>query len=169
MEEIWKDIINYIGLYMISNYGRIKSFKDNHGNYREKIWEPNSHQEYGHSKISLWKNNRIKSRWIHRLVLETFIGPCPPGMECRHLDGNPQNNRLNNLKWGTPKENQADRILHGTDHRGSRCPTAKLTDVDIPKIRKLIKDGVSCAKIGKLFGVSGQAISKIKNNISWRE
>lgn len=63
--------------------------------------------------------------WIHRLVLETFIGPAPEGLQTRHLDGNPRNNRLDNLCWGTPKENQADRALHGTDNKGERNPMYK--------------------------------------------
>ncbi len=54
-----------------------------------------------------------KPRTVHRLVLEAFVGPCPPGMQCRHLDGNPANNRLENLAWGTHAENAADKIRHG--------------------------------------------------------
>lgn len=69
-----------------------------------------------------------KSYRVHRLILETFVGPCPVGMEGRHLDGNKQNNHLTNLAWGTPKENGKDRILHGTSLRGERSPHAKLTD-----------------------------------------
>ena len=68
-------------------------------------------QSRGHCTVDLGKRN---TRFVHRLVLEAFVGPCPDGMECRHLDGNPGNNRLENLAWGTPKENAADSIRHGT-------------------------------------------------------
>lgn len=47
-------------------------------------------------------------KYIHRLVLETYVGPCPKGMECRHLDGNRTNNHLHNLCWGTHLENMED-------------------------------------------------------------
>jgi hypothetical protein len=57
------------------------------------------------------------TRSVHHLVLELFVGPRPPGMECRHLDGNPQNNHRSNLAWGTSKENVADQYLHGTRRR----------------------------------------------------
>lgn len=51
---------------------------------------------------------------VHRLVLETFVGPCPPGMVCRHVpDFDPANNRLVNLCWGTQKENGQDRVRYG--------------------------------------------------------
>ena len=62
-------------------------------------------------KLGRWKRARL-----HRLILESFGGPCPEGMECRHLDGDRSNNVLNNLAWGTRSENRADQVLHGTAH-----------------------------------------------------
>lgn len=61
--------------------------------------------------------------WIHRLVLETFIGPASTNEhQAAHNNGVSHDNRLENLRWATPSENQADRILHGTDNRGERNP-----------------------------------------------
>lgn len=68
-------------------------------------------QSRGH--LAIWLG-RERQRFVHCIVLEAFIGPCPEGMECRHLDGNPANNRIGNLKWGTPAENHADSVRHGT-------------------------------------------------------
>ena len=71
---------------------------------------------------------------IHRLVLETYVGPCPKGMECRHLNGNGQDNRLENLCWGTRSENRQDSIQHGTQPKpwlgkyGEQSPTSKLSN-----------------------------------------
>lgn len=72
---------------------------------------------------------------VHRLVLEAFYMPRPPGMVCRHLDGNPQNNHIDNLDWGTYKDNAADRVVHGTDFKGMRHPMSKLTNADVIDIR----------------------------------
>ena len=58
-----------------------------------------------------------KKRRAHQLILEAFVGPRPHGYETRHLDGNPLNNQLTNLKYGTQSENQHDSIRHGT-HAG---------------------------------------------------
>lgn len=66
------------------------------------------------------KSQRAVTRLVHRLVLETFAGPCPPDMECRHLDGNRSNNALSNLRWGTKLENEADKDRHGKRPRGRR-------------------------------------------------
>ena len=61
-----------------------------------------------------------KTHAVHKLVATVFRGSCPDGKQCRHLDGNPLNNCIDNLAWGTPAENQADRRIHGTDNSGAR-------------------------------------------------
>jgi hypothetical protein len=58
---------------------------------------------------------------VHRLVLETFVGPCPEGMECLHGDGNKHNNNVGNLRWGTKVENEQDKVLHGTSRKGTEA------------------------------------------------
>jgi hypothetical protein len=73
---------------------------------------------------------------VHRLVLEAFIGPCPKGMECRHIDGKPTNNRLENLAWGTRKENIQDKLLHKTQPRGENTCNAVLTEFQVLELRK---------------------------------
>jgi len=64
----------------------------------------------GYIRVNLGGQKKL----VHRFVLETFVGPCPEGMEARHLDGNPANNRLSNLCWSTHKENVRDQYKHGT-------------------------------------------------------
>jgi transcriptional regulator with XRE-family HTH domain len=135
---------------------------------REKILKTGKYGIYGHLEITLCKNGVRKKHKVHRLILETFVGPCPPGMECRHLDGNPQNNRLDNLCWGTPKENQADRIVHGTDNRGSRHGSSKVNDKQVVDIKRLAEEGKFTQKeIGKMFNISQPSVSMIKNKKRW--
>ena len=55
----------------------------------------------GRLYVSLHKNGKRNNLYVHRLVLITFVGPCPEGMECCHKDDNPLNNRLENLRWDT--------------------------------------------------------------------
>lgn len=61
---------------------------------------------------------------VHALVLEAFVGPRPTGMQCCHRDGDPANNRVENLRWGTISENQLDRVRHGTHQETAKthCP-----------------------------------------------
>ena len=97
---------------------------------------------YGYRVVGLREDNdKHKFVFVHVLVLETFVGPCPPGMQCRHLDGNRQNNRRKNLVWGTHAENEADRVRHGNLLRGSRHGMSKITEADISEIRRLRREG----------------------------
>lgn len=89
------------------------------------------------------------NRQVHQLVLEAFVGLCPDGMECRHLNGVRDDNRLENLCWGTRKENQNDKIVHGNSLKGERNPYAKLSNEDVVEIKKALllggenTDGIS--------------------------
>jgi hypothetical protein len=69
-------------------------------------------------------NLKGKGRRIHRLVLQAFVGPCPAGQECCHGDGDPSNNVLSNLRWGTRSDNRRDSVGHGTHFSTSKkhCP-----------------------------------------------
>jgi hypothetical protein len=120
---------------------------------------------YGHRHVTL--NAQCKS--VHRLILTTFVGPRPKGMVCRHLDGNPGNNALSNLRWGTPKENAADSIAHGTRAAGERNGSAKLTAEQVRKCRVEYAAGTtSQAELAKRYGVDPSAVSNAIRRRNWR-
>lgn len=77
----------------------------------------------GYRKVSLYRGGKPRQWLVHRLVLITFTGNPPVGHEVLHRDGNPENNRLSNLRWGTRAENIRDQVGHGTHINGgkSRC------------------------------------------------
>ena len=104
MEEIWKDIKGYEGLYQISNMGRIKSF---HPRYKSIRILKTHIRKNGYVFASLHKNKQLYQPDIHRLVAEAFVeNPNPQEYHyVLHLDDNPTNNIYTNLKWGTQKEN----------------------------------------------------------------
>lgn len=123
---------------------------------------------FGRLGVVLCRDNRKFSRHVHTLVLTAFVGPRPAGMQCRHLDGNPANNHVNNLKWGTPRENQHDRIAHGTSTRGELNGRAKLKAGDVLEIRRRAANSERHMDIAKDFGVSLSAIERIKSRTSWK-
>ena len=92
MQEIWKDIPEYEGLYQVSNLGRVKS--------KKKILKPIKGE---YLKVGLSKNGVQTTKYIHRLVAETFLGKC--NLQVNHKDENKYNNHLDNLEWVTFKEN----------------------------------------------------------------
>lgn len=77
----------------------------------------------GHRRVFFGIGKR-RQQYVHRVVLEAFVGPCPPGMQCRHLNGVADDNRLVNLVWGTASEDNYDRVRHGTHQHSKRthCP-----------------------------------------------
>jgi hypothetical protein len=168
-EEIWKDIKDYEGLYQVSNYGGIKRFNRNKNHKPFKILKSLKINKYGHLQVSLYKNNIRKNYSIHRLVLEAFVGPCPPGMEGCHNDGKPSNNYVGNLRWDTHKNNAKDSIKHGTFIKGSKQGLAKLNDWKVRIIIRLIEDGYLIQQeIADIFNVTRQTISYIKRKKIWK-
>ncbi len=122
----------------------------------------------GHTKVIMTEGNRRTQRLVHHLVLEAFVGPCPPGMECCHLDGNARNNRLDNLRWDTRKGNMADAIRHGTTQRGERTHFAKLTEAQVLEIRELSRQGVARKDVAQRFGVLPSQVWHIVGGRSWK-
>ena len=107
-------------------------------------------------------------RYVHRLVLEAFVGPCPDGMECCHEDGDTQNNSVANLRWGTHHENMLDQDRHGTRVRGEKMHSAKLVEEQIHAIHALKKAGWDSVKIGRVFGVSDVQVWRILRGENWK-
>ena len=158
MEE-WRDVVGFEGFYKVSNYGRILTVKTN------AIKKMTIRKHDGRPYAGLWKNNTNTQIKPHKLVLEAFVGKRPEGMECCHNDGNPQNNHLSNLRWDTSKNNQADRVRHGTTNRGENCGTAKLTGIQVDAIRQ---DTRLQRLIALDYGVRANTISRIKSGVRWK-
>jgi hypothetical protein len=113
----------------------------------------------------------VVNRGMHRIVLVAFVGPCPPGMECRHLDNNRANNRLDNLCWGTKAEQSADAVRHGTNFhraRGTKVGSSKLTESQVLEIRARYMPGtVRMKDLATEFRVSQVLISQIVRRRIW--
>ena len=120
MEEIWKEIEGFDGRYSISNYGRIRqneltftSLQNKVIHHEEKIIESHIWQSR-YLRIDLVNNKKNKKHrlntYVHKLVAEMFIGPRPQGYVIDHIDGNYLNNRADNLRYCTKKENQNNPI-----------------------------------------------------------
>lgn len=120
-------------------------------------------------QVNLYRNGRRYRDLIHRIVLETFIGPCPPGMECCHWDDDSSNNRLSNVRWGTRPENRADAVRNGRTTRGSKNGLAKLTESAVLEIRETYAaGGVTLAELEAKHGINQTGISMIVRGNNWK-
>lgn len=103
---------------------------------------------------------------VHRLVLLAYHGePAHPSLVGRHLDGNPLDNRPENLAWGTVRDNIADSIRHGTAvclRLGEEAPGAKLSNDQVSEIRSLRLRGVGVRIVADRFGVSDTHVRHIE-------
>lgn len=122
----WLPVIGWEGLYEVSDRGEVRSLDrvDRFGRrYAGRVLSTDTIKG-GYLRVALAREGIVKRRQVHHLVLESFVSSRPPGMEGCHGDGNPVNNRLDNLRWGTRPENALDTVRHGT-HRNARkthCP-----------------------------------------------
>jgi hypothetical protein len=125
----------------------------------------------GHLDVMLAKDGKRTLWGIQQLVLFVFVGPPPPGMESRHLDGNPGNCSLENLCYGTHKENMADRTNHGIHRprclRGESHRMAKLTEDQVVLIRELAMKGHPASEISEMFSISRTQSRDIINRKAW--
>lgn len=123
----------------------------------------------GYLKVALHKDGKVYHRFVHRLVLESFVGPCPPGMQaCHYPDQDPANCRIGNLRWDTWYGNLEDRKKHGTHAFGEKLPFSKLKEADIKSIRFLYASGMRQVDIASQFNVASTNVSAIVRRATWR-
>jgi hypothetical protein len=125
MTEMWCGIAGFEDSYEISTLGRVRSLdrvrrRGTGTNSRHGQILKAAHTESGHLTVSLCSPGKQMKRLVHRLMLEAFVGPCPPGLEACHYNDDPADNRLENLRWGTRTENILDAVRNGTHHNASK-------------------------------------------------
>lgn len=161
-------IANTIG-YIVGDDGSIYSCRREKGKSFAPTWRrmKPSRMKYGHLTVRISFNGGIFiTKTVHKIVKTAFDGPTPAGLEIRHLDGDPSNNRLSNLAWGTHAENGSDMAKHGS-LKGSRCGNSKITEEIAAEIKRRLATGERHADIAATVGIGKQAISKIKRGINW--
>ena len=127
ISPVWKPVVGWEGCYEVSSRGDVRSVARSqllsNGQtryYKSRLLKPQFTSDGRHLHVQLRKPGKSKFHRVHTLVLEAFVGPCPDGMMCRHLNGDGHDNRKSNLVWGTASENQRDRVVHGMHHYATR-------------------------------------------------
>lgn len=181
MEE-WKSIKGYEGLYEVSSYGNVKSLtkyiKNKYNSYsirKEKLLKIN-HKKLKNSKrincyVSLTLYGKSKSYLVHRLVGIAFIINNENKPEINHIDGNTENNNVNNLEWVTTSENQLHAFKKGLNQskKGEDNKWSKLSTKDVIEIREKYKSGKYTHKqLSIEYNCCRTNILNIVNYINWK-
>lgn len=165
MSEQWKPIPS-APHYEASSLGNIRSWKSRNGKglaAAPRLLTPYLDND-GYRTVMIRTSNRKGPRKICCLVAEAFHGPRPTGAVVRHLNGSSEDDRVENLLWGTQKENVADAKKHGTLTRGERIANSKLTAEAVVAIRQ---SQMSTATLAAQFGVHVATISKVLRGRTW--
>ncbi|XZE18787.1 DUF5131 family protein [Pirellulaceae bacterium SH449] len=119
--------------------------------------------EDGHTRVTLYNDGESSRFLIHRLVLTMFSGPSSPTDQGRHLDGNPRNNRIDNLEWGSQSRNWDDSKRHGTHRRYS-----KLSQIQVDQIKSEARMGETPSCLALKYDVSTTQIYNILSGKQWK-
>lgn len=158
-EPVWRPIAGFESRYEVSDQGEVRSVRSGH------IMRP-YRDRYGYLAIKLTGDHNYRiSKTVHRLVCEAWHGPCPPGLQAAHLDGDQLHNVPSNLAWVTNTENQRHKILHGTSLRGEEAPKARLTSAIV---RRVWLSTESTRSLAKELGVSKTAVQFIRKGRNWK-
>lgn len=125
--ERWLPVPGYEGYYEVSDQGRVRSlyrevYSSRHGGMKRvfprflKLTDKGD----GYRHVTFYANGKRSLKNVHRLVAEVFLGPCPDEMEVCHNNGDPSDNRVANLRWGTHRENILDKEVHGTVYQRNK-------------------------------------------------
>lgn len=173
MDEVWKDIVGYEGLYQISSLGRVKRLAGTRRSSRhsicpvkERILSPHIDSR-GRIGYSLSKEGKQQEYKAAILLLTAFVGPRPKGMECCHYDDNSSNNTLSNLRWDTKANNIKDMFRNNKVNMHENHPRHKLNWVQVNEIKCLLNTKMRVIDIARKFNIGWSTVWHIKLGHTW--
>ena len=167
--EHWKPIAGTGGVYDVSDQGNVRSYYTI-GRPKKNGLLAQQKNPKGYRRVILWLPGKHYSIVTHRLVLQTFVGPPPSVLhQSNHKNGIKDDNRVENLEWVTPVQNNAHAVAHGWwhPHKGEAHGMAKLTEKQVYTIRSL-QGHKTATELGKQFNVTSENIRGIWNRRLWK-
>lgn len=183
MEEIWRSVFGYEGLYEVSNKGNVRSVPrvQPHGQWNSlrvlkgrviKTWISKSHGKSAYRHVALSKDGIVKHVKNANLVCAAFHNNPNNLPVVNHIDGNKQNDSADNLEYCTYGHNNAHAYRTGLKppviNCGEKCGTAKLKETDITAIRKMGNYGITTKEIANIYSIDYKHIWRILKGISWK-
>ena len=176
-DETFKPVCGFGGFYQVSNKGTVRScsntvVRSNDRPYKVPVKILSSHvsSKDGYARVVLYKRGQKSTHLVHRLVAQSFIpNPLNKG-DVNHVDGDKQNNNMNNLEWATRQENINHAFVVGLRKSyGNSSNCRKLNETEVSAMRVLNDYGVSIPCLGRLYGVSRHTAWDIIRGRAWLE
>ena len=172
MEEIWKPVVGYEGLYSVSSLGRIRGEQKTRDRGRGvtaivKSRILKQHHGAAYNSVSLVNGLSKKTVNVHTVVADAFLGSRKKGFCVCHNDGNGHNNKIDNLRIDSYSGNMKDKKKHGTNQEGEVHHKHILT-LDQAKYVRSMRHKKTCKELADKFGVSISTISKINTGKNWK-
>ena len=149
--------------YSISSHGRVARIAGGQG--ARPLLRKQDVESTGYVRVRLSENGIRLRLSVHRLVALAFLGPPPTKKhQVAHYDGVKTNNRAENLRWATCKENMADKQRHGSQARGETQGRSKVTEEDVFAIRS---SGDTYYALAARYGISRNTVYRIRKRLNW--
>lgn len=148
--------------YIATSDGKV--FNEKTGKYLR----PQSNGRYYKVTLSLG-NSKQQQFLLHRIIAECFVPNLMKKKEVNHINGDKYDNRIENLEWVTPSENQIHAVKNNLKKHGTDLWNGKFTKEQVLKIIKRKQNGESCRKLGEEFGVNATTISAISRGLRYKE
>lgn len=163
--ECWWPVVGFEGLYDVSTLGRVRSLPRNttRGGILRQVLSTK-----GYPQVTLSRDGKTKTFRVHTLVAAAFLGSCPPGHQVLHGPLGQVVNAVVNLTYGTPEENQADRLRDGTSNRGERSASATLTEAAVIDIFTRARWGESQKELAAEYEVGVGAVYQMTTGRTWK-
>lgn len=166
-QEEWRPVVGWEDIYEVSDFGQVRRICAGWAVRKGKVlrWRKNSQ---GYWSVWLCRDGKKFGRFVHRLVAEAFLGPCPEGWQVNHKDYNPGNPRVDNLEYVTPSENVRHAYQHGRfcALRGERHWAAKL---NWPAVQAIRASDEPTRRLAEHYGVSMSLIQQIRAGKIWQQ
>ncbi len=174
--EIWKPVVGWEGFYEVSNHGQARSLDrilpcpNNQGRMSTRFFEGRTLRPkltmFGYHTVALCRGGKMSHKFVHRLVVEAFIGPKPSEVhEVAHGNAIRTDNHISNLRWATKRENGQDKVMHGNSMTGHKHGFSKLTEqaaFEIIATKGLRRSGQRTRDLAKKHGVSVANIHRVR-------
>lgn len=166
--ERWRPVVGFEDTYAVSSLGRVRREAPGRGTQVGRLLRPQPAAGGRYPGVTLMgPDGRQYSRYVHELVAEAFLGPCPEGQEVDHKDTDRWNPAVSNLEYVTRGENIARALANGVAAVGRMMRNAKLTDQAVREIRAL-RGVVPQSELARRYGVSPSAVSSVQRRERWR-